>query len=345
MTAKSAFPLRPVDGTAPTMPWLWLGSWGLGGEGFGPQDGRESLRVLERAFAEGVRHFDSAGFYAHGRSEELLSRAFHRRRHEVFLSSKGGLEWSGRKVLHRASPSALRHNLEKSLTRLETDYLDLYQLHWPDPKVPIDESLGALQQLQAEGLIRHWGAGNLSANELKKYVQAGTRMPHQVHFNPVQDAATVLAAGNAEGRCINCAYSPLEQGLLCKVPDGGLLTLGRGDVRRRNRNFHDPAVLAWVSRLQELASVSVMPRVVLLLLWALGHADLHLVITGPRSVDQLREVLLHKEWMLRLGLMLPQSGVDEKIWNRIMAEVVGGAVWSHLQEGPSKEGERLKETG
>ncbi|MCP4043446.1 MAG: aldo/keto reductase, partial [Gammaproteobacteria bacterium] len=288
------------------MPWLWLGTWSLGGEGFGPQDGRESRQLLERAFAGGVRHYDTAGLYAHGRAEALLAKTFSSRRAQVFLSTKGGLEWSGNRVLHRAAPADLRRHLKESLRRLHTDYLDLYQLHWPDPEVPLEESLDTLRELREEGLIRHWGAGNLTSAQVLKHIKGGSAIPHQVHHNPIHRQDEILNTGTDCQRCLNCVTSPLEQGLLGNgVAAGGLAALGRRDLRRRNPHFHDPAVQAWVERYRELAKDNTIPGTILTILWILTHPDVHTVIPGPHRTQQLDELLTHQEWMSRLGLILP----------------------------------------
>ena len=131
-----ALPL-PVKGQDACLPWLWVGTWSMGGEGFGPHDLSLSMRTLEHAFERGIRHFDTAGFYAQGRSEELLSKAFSRVRKEVFLSSKGGLFRKGRRVWHDARPKALFRALEKSLERLGTDYLTFFSSTGQIPVCPL----------------------------------------------------------------------------------------------------------------------------------------------------------------------------------------------------------------
>jgi len=98
-----------------------------------------------------MRCFDTAGFYAHGRSEQLLSKVItQQKRQKLFIASKGGLSWQGKNVIHCTNRDALRQSLFSSLERLKTDYLDLYQLHWPDPQTTIETSLETLQALQEE---------------------------------------------------------------------------------------------------------------------------------------------------------------------------------------------------
>jgi len=327
-TEHPAAHLRPLEGGAPAMPWLWIGTWSLGGEGVGSHDLGEARALLRAAIDAGIRHFDTAGFYAHGKSEELLGEAIRERRRELFVSTKGGLVWEGRKVRHRARPADLRRALEQSLRRLGTDYVDLFQLHWPDPEVPLAESLGALEELCAEGLARCWGAGNLGAAELRARVPAGARMPHQLPFNPVHRTDELLAAGAEAQRCVSCVVSPFEQGLLA---DGrgsrGLDDLGKRDARRRNPRFRDPAVLSWVAELQRLTEAP--RRAAVVLLWILAQPGAHAVVAGPRLESQLRALLAHVDRMAEAGLAAP-NGAHCDSWQRTLEARLGTELWTHL---------------
>ena len=281
----------PVKDLGACLPWLWLGTWSMGGEGFGPHDLSLSMRTLELAFERGIRHFDTAGFYAQGRSEELLSRAFSRVRNEVFLSSKGGLFRKGRRVWHDARPEALFRALEKSLERLGTDYLDLFQLHWPDPRVPLDESIDALKGLRDKGLIRYWGVGNLSSGQVLNYLGEGELIPHQVHFNPVhKEGLKILRAGRQGKRCINCVISPFEQGLLVSPP---LLEkrLGKKDVRNRNPYFKDKRLKKRLSAFFDACLQKGISPVCAVMKWILKHREVDVIIPGPRTPTQLNEIL------------------------------------------------------
>ena len=292
--------LAPVAGDGGPWPWLWLGTWSLGGEGFGPHDAGDARALLGAALGGGVRYLDTAGFYAHGHSEELIADALRdRRREQFFISTKGGLVWNEREVLHRGDPSSLRAALEASLIRLGTDYVDLFQLHWPDPGVPIAESIAALEGLCRAGLTRHWGVGNLSAEQVRELVSPGQLAPHQVQFSPLhRDGVDILAAGRSEQRCRNCVVSPLEQGLLGSGRGAkGLAGLGKRDVRRRNPRFADPACLAWAEQLRRLcARVDVTP-VAVVLAWLVARDDVDIVVPGPRHSSQLAELLAAADWI------------------------------------------------
>ncbi len=279
---------------------LWLGTWSLGGEGFGPTDLGESLATIQMALEMGIKWFDTAGFYAHGRSEELLAKALGRARKQVAISSKGGLVWHGRRVFHDGSPSGLEKALLQSLRRLRTDYLDLFSLHWPDPHVPLEESVGALERFKERGLILEWGVCNLSPVQLSSLFQARAGRYHQVQFNLLHRDRAVLEAGRSSG-CTNTVYSPLAQGLLgAPRLSKGMAVLGKKDARRRNPLFRDPAVLDWARRFHALCKDSGVSPVAAAYSWVLLDGRVDRVISGAKTRSQLGEVLRAAEAVGRL---------------------------------------------
>jgi len=283
--------LRPVDAAHIPYPRVWIGTWSMGGEGFGPHDLSESVKTLEKAYQSGFRHFDTAGFYANGRSEELLAKVFGRVRKRIFISTKGGLWREGRRVWHDARPEALRQALFESLDRLRTDYLDLFQLHWPDPNVPLEESLGALEELKREGLVRFIGVGNLTGEAIRKFIKPGMLIPHQVHFNPIcTKNVDSLKAGREGARCINCVTSPFEQGLLVN-PVYLKKRLGKKDVRNRNPFFKDLALRNSLKNFFNGCVESDVSPAAVVLNWLLARDDIDIVIPGPRLPSQIYELL------------------------------------------------------
>ncbi len=292
----------------------------MGGEGFGFCDARESAALLDHAFASGICHFDTAGFYAHGKSEKLLARLAGKDRESIFISSKGGLVWHGRNVFHRGSKEALRQSLYESLKRLKTDYLDLYQLHWPDPEVALEESLDALREFQQEGLIRNWGVCNLTARQVERHIAEFSAIAHQVRHNLIHRSDDILQAGKQQERCCNITYSPLEQGLLSNSKSSfGVSWLGKRDFRRTNHYFHSRKVSLWVERLRRLAKERQMPIAVIALAWNLSLKNVHGVIVGPKTVAQLNMFLKN-----RSCLEMERSQ---------LIEYLGEELWAHLSHG------------
>jgi aryl-alcohol dehydrogenase-like predicted oxidoreductase len=327
--SKILLPKEPANAHTP---WLWIGTWSMGGEGFGPHDERDSAKVLNTAVENNIRHFDTAGFYAHGKSEKLLQKIIRTGRHEFFISSKGGLVWNGRRVEHRASPYELRKQLYESFDRLGTDYLDLFQLHWPDPDVPVTESIGALKDLQKEGLIRYWGVSNLSEYDVYNYLSGKQNIPHQVHFNPMHRNFGTLHSGEKE--CINCIISPLEQGLLVRgqnieEQEG----IGKNDIRSRNPYFSDLKVLMWRKRLNDLLAGSRISKVSVILMWICAQPNVNAIIPGPRKPEQVDEILRFKNEVIEYNLLAGDS--DNNIISRDKAaELIPDAIWKRLSKGP-----------
>jgi methylglyoxal reductase len=312
------------------MPWYWLGTWSLGGEHFGKSDGREVLAMLQQAIHSGFCHFDSALFYAHGRSIDMLSKILKNRRQDLFIVAKGGLSWQGKRVIHRADALTLRQTLHDTLKRLGTDYLDCYQLHWPDPNIPLEESIHTLKALQTEGLIRYWGVANLPADTLTQHIPMHTHIPHQVHFNPLVKSHDILTAGHQQQRCLNCITSPLEQGLLSTFRKT-LNDLGKKDFRRKNRLFHNASIQQWRKDLEPLQKQSDVPLEILALLWILSFNTVDAIIPGPRSRQQLLTLMTLTDWMEKLSLHWNQR--DD--WSKKLEQQVGNTLWKHLNNAPN----------
>ena len=146
---------------------LGFGCWQLGGKSWGRFSQRDVVSAVEEALAAGVTLFDTAPVYGLGRSEELLGKALAQACESVVVVSKAGLVWdpSGR-VIHDARPVSLRQQLLESLRRLHRERVEVYLLHWPDARVPLRESVDALESLRREGLIGAWGLSNHSVAAL-----------------------------------------------------------------------------------------------------------------------------------------------------------------------------------
>src|SRR5437660_1355921 len=147
-----------------------FGTWQLGGD-WGATDEAAAIATIRHAADEGINFFDTAQGYGFGASEGLLARALDgRRREDVVIATKGGLRpLPGGGVERDSSPNWIRTGVESSLKALGTDYIDLYQVHWPDPKVPFAETAGALAQLVEAGKIRHVGVSNFDAAQMEEF--------------------------------------------------------------------------------------------------------------------------------------------------------------------------------
>jgi aryl-alcohol dehydrogenase-like predicted oxidoreductase len=150
-----------------------FGTWAFGGD-WGTADRHDSDAAIGRALELGITLFDTAQGYGFGAAEQVLAEALRKRvsREEVVIATKGGLRMQDGGLLRDASPGWLRQGVETSLRNLGTDYLDLYQLHWPDPNTPAAETAGALAELAPEGKIRHIGVSTTTCRRCSS--SAGT---------------------------------------------------------------------------------------------------------------------------------------------------------------------------
>src|SRR5919204_4962823 len=256
------------------------GTWRIGGElevarlGFGamritgpgifgpPADPDEARRVLRRAVELGVNFIDTANSYGPHISEQLIAEALHPYPDDLVIATKGGLRRTGPGQWPRdARPERLKECCEGSLRRLRLDRIDLYQLHAPDPRVPLEDSIGALRELQQEGKIRHIGVSNLSAEQLERAQRVVQVVSVQNRYN--------LADRASEGVLEAC-----EQQGIAFIP---WFPLATGDLARPG------------GPLDELARARDATPGQVALAWLLGRSPVMLPIPGTSSIEHLEE--------------------------------------------------------
>ncbi|HKT43590.1 MAG TPA: aldo/keto reductase [Gaiellaceae bacterium] len=195
----------------------------LGGEleirrlGFGAmrvvEDPEEGVRVLRRAVELGVNFIDTADIYGGGRSEEVVAEALHPYPDGLVITTKGGLGWGLQERIRDGRPEHLREACDASLRRLKLERIDLYQFHRHDPEVPLEESIGALAELQREGKIRMIGVSNFSVEQLRRAQEVATIVSVQNQFNRgLFTSEDVLDVCTEEGIAF-IPWAPLGEGL------------------------------------------------------------------------------------------------------------------------------------
>lgn len=246
-------------------PFMAMGTWAIGGgTAWGENDDKLSVRTIDEAIDCGITWFDTAPVYNLGHGEEVVGKALKGKRHNVLISTKCGLEWDyetpvfhkvmeGRNVYRDLSAKGIRKNLEDSLRRLQTDYIDIYYTHWQTPDFalyPLEETVGVLTELKKEGKIRAIGASNVTEDIIKGYCSLGQLDVIQEKYSILDShIRSELAQVCEENKVSIQAYSPLEQGLLTGKVKADV-KLAKGDVRNRNR-FFSPENLPKVMRLLE----------------------------------------------------------------------------------------------
>lgn len=278
---------------------------GLGCNNFGTRiDAAATAQVVHAALDAGVRFFDTADIYGGGRSEEFLGRALGARRSEACIATKFGKPMPDEK--HGAAPAYVRSSAEASLRRLGTDVIDLYQLHEPDPSVPIEETLGALQELVAAGKVREIGCSNFSAGQIREGEDTAVRAG-AARFVSVQNEYSLLersAEVDVIPECLRreialLPYYPLSSGLLTgkyrrghKAPEGSRLSGGRYADELNDRN------LRTVEALREFAESRGHTLLELAFGWLLAQPAVASVIAGATRPEQVRANAAAAGWVL-----------------------------------------------
>src|SRR6476646_8606073 len=163
--------LTEIPGTTVKVSPVAIGTWAIGGWMWGGSDEAESIATIRAALEHGINIVDTAPIYGFGRSEEIVGKAIaeSRLRSNVVIATKTGLQWEGDRVARNASRARIMREVEDSLRRLQTDYIDVYQVHWPDPLVTIEETADAMHQLFAQGKIRAIGVSNFSIVQTERF--------------------------------------------------------------------------------------------------------------------------------------------------------------------------------
>ena len=305
------------------------GTWQFGGD-WGPVDEPAAVSAISQARWLGINFFDTAQAYGFGRSERLLGRALaadlHTARDSVVIATKGGLRMDGDRLVRDASPAWLRKGVEASLDALGTDYIDLYQVHWPDPATPIGETAAALAELIREGLIRHVGVSNFTTDQITEFaVELPTETVQPPYHLFRRDIEADLLPYTAAHHIGVLAYGPLAHGLL-----GGAIseasTFRTDDWRSRSPAFTGRGFrrnLDVVAALGCFAADRGATVAQLAVAWVLANPAVQVAIVGSRTPVHLQESLG------ALDLALSQGDLAEI--DRIMAAAIPVS-------GPTPEG-------
>ena len=264
---------------------ICLGTWQFGGD-WGEIDREQALATVTRARELGVNFFDTAQAYGFGAAEELLAQALRGvPRERIVLATKGGLRKEGEELLRDSSPQWLREGLEASLRNLRTDYVDLYQVHWPDPAVPFAETAAALEQFVREGKVRYIGASNFDALQIAEF-ELTRRLdtlqpPYHMLRRDIERAVLPYCREHDIGVLI---YGPLAHGLL-----SGRFTrqthVAPEDWRAGSDLFSGASFernIEIVERLHELAEQLGITVAQLAIAWTLANPAVHVAIVGAR---------------------------------------------------------------
>ena len=274
-----------------TVSAIAFGTWSFGGD-WGAFDADQAKKTVARALDLGITIFDTAQAYGFGASERFLADALWPEvgRDRVIVATKGGLRRDGNTLHRDASAGWLRQGVESSLRNLRTDYIDLYQVHWPDPSTPVEETGRVLTDLVREGKIRHAGVSNYSPRQMTELAAFGpveTDQPlyHMFH----RDIETEILPYTAKNDVGVLVYGPLAHGLLSGTMTPQT-TFPKDDWRASSADFTGQRFardLAVVERLKEYAASREITLPQLAIAWAISNPAVDVAIVGARHPAHL----------------------------------------------------------
>jgi aryl-alcohol dehydrogenase-like predicted oxidoreductase len=274
---------------------IGLGTWAIGGWMWGGTDEAQSIATIRAAVERGVTLIDTAPVYGFGRSEEIVGKALAEGslRDKMQIATKVGLAWKASAVFRDSRPARIRKEIEDSLRRLRTEYIDLYQVHWPDLETPIAETARTLEDLRREGKIRAIGVSNFSSTQMDEF-RAVTRLdavqpPYNIFEREID--ADVLPYAKRAGLTV------LSYGALCRGLLSGRMTadtkFGGDDLRKVDPKFQGARFGQYLSAVEELKKLAAerfgKSVLALAVRWVLDQGPT-IALLGARNPGQMEPI-------------------------------------------------------
>jgi aryl-alcohol dehydrogenase-like predicted oxidoreductase len=287
---------------------ITFGAWAIGGWLWGGNDDKDAIKAIDAAIEHGVSSIDTAPIYGFGHSEQLVGKAIKGKRDQVQILTKYGMRWDledgdfyfnstmndGKEtaIYKISSKKSIIYECEQSLKRLGTDYIDLYQAHWPESTTPIEETMEALDQLIKEGKVLASGVCNYTKEQLdaahRILPQATQQVPYSMVLRGIEDEIVPYCQKNGIGIL---AYSPLQRGLLTgKITEN--YEFGEGDHRPHMPHFKPENLRKTNAMLDEIKPIAEAHDVTLaqlVLNWTAQQPGITAVLAGARNAKQMTE--------------------------------------------------------
>ena len=295
---------RKIKGVNAVIAPVALGTWAFGGDSWwGKQDDKDSMEVLSAAIESGINLIDTAPMYGRGRSERTIG-AFLRKnklREKVVLATKLGLSWQGSRVFHDLSRKRMLAEIDESRQRLDTDYFDLYQVHWPDSNAKAQETADIMYEFYKKGLIKAVGVSNYSLEQMDEFMKYCPLHSLQPQYSMlVRDIEKEIVPFCSKNNIAILTYAPLYSGILTgkffldnvTVPD---------DINRKlkRKDFQEPRFSINKETLQFLKNIALGYKKTLTQLvinWNFSQPGVFASIVGARSASQLKENSASMGW-------------------------------------------------
>jgi aryl-alcohol dehydrogenase-like predicted oxidoreductase len=312
-----------IPGTNFRVSRISLGTWAIGGWMWGGTEETESIRTIHAALDQGINLIDTAAVYGFGASEKIVGKALAQKsRDKVFISTKTGLDWKDGKVFRNCTPEFLKRNFADSLKNLQTDYVDILYIHWPDPLEPFEETAKVIHQFFKEGRVKAIGVSNYAPEQIRAFEQGGPLHIVQPPYNLFEREIEA----DLMPFCHKHNLPLMTYGALCRGLLSGKVTADRSyqgdDLRNNDPKFKQPRLnqyLDAVQRLDVLAEQKFSKRVLhLAVRWVLDHGA-QIALWGGRRPDQIDPVPEIMDWHLDHGAM----DAIERILQETIKEPVG----------------------
>jgi aryl-alcohol dehydrogenase-like predicted oxidoreductase len=310
-----------------------LGTWAIGGWMWGGTEEREAIATIHQALNQGINLIDTAPAYGFGKSEEIVGKALkeYGRRDQIVVATKVGLEWKEGKVFRNSTKKRILKEIEDSLQRLQLDYIDIYQVHWPDPLTPIEETAEVMKELLEKGKIRSIGVSNYSVDQMDKFRKKAPLHINQSPFNIFESEIKE----NVLHYCLKEKIGTLGYGSLCR----GLLTgkmkmdsqFKGDDLRKVDPKFKPPRyneylkcvelLKDWVEKKYHKSLIALAAR------WCLDDG-ISVALWGARQPKQLEAI--DSVWGWRL------SSNDLREIDQIVFKTISNPVGPEFMAPPSR---------
>lgn len=286
-------PLRNIGNTNIQITPVAMGCWPISGVTSVDVTEEASLATLNAAYDSGINFFDTAYCYGYeGESERLIARALGNKRDQIVIATKGGIHWAGKKQIRDASPERIKRECDESLERLNTDRVELYYLHGPDPEIPVSESAGAFKELLDAGKILSVGVSNFTLEQLQEFSTVCPISAYQPRYNMLQrDIETDRLPWCIENHVSVMVYWPLMKGLLA-----GKLTRDHQfdpkDGRQKYPMFHGKE---WeknqdfLDRLRSFAEEINRTIAQVVIRWTVQQTGITCALCGAKRPEQIEE--------------------------------------------------------
>ncbi|WP_212368283.1 aldo/keto reductase [Acetobacter okinawensis] len=289
-----------IEGIAKPVSRVALGTWAMGGSMWGGADDENAAKTIDTALDVGINLIDTAPVYGFGHSEEILGKALQGRRDRVVLATKVGLNWQNGQVFRDSRKARVEEELDASLKRLHTDHIDLYQVHWPDPKTPFEETARALEKSVQSGKVHALGLSNFSPEQMDEFRKfapvASIQPPYNLFEREIEKDILPYAVRN---NLAVLAYGPLCRGLLSGKMTAEHVFTG-DDLRKVDPKFLQPRFNQYLNAVQGLATIAEQHGKSLLALairWVLDRGPT-IALWGARKPEQITAVQDAFGWAL-----------------------------------------------